>query len=168
MTAHEALLPSAMVPGLVTVEDKKGNRQNLYPVDAKEAIATGEYTLVENGSIEAARMAATPLRSGMANNIPKDNVIVEVAGVAGSVVASSDEDAVAEAIEAGEGADAKPNDGAIETASAQDARKAAESAAQPKTAAEKAQARSNAQAKSGGGADAEAARAAAAKADDTK
>ncbi len=94
MTVRETLLPAAMVPGLVTVEDSKGKRQNLYPIDAKELLAGGEYKLVENGAVEAARMAATPLRSGMAAGIPDDQLVVEISGVEGRVVTAEDGEAV--------------------------------------------------------------------------
>ncbi len=89
-TIQETLLPAAMVPGLVTIKDKKGQMQNVYPIDAKELLASGDFELVENGAIEAARMAATPLRSGMASGIPSENIIAEVAGIEGRIVASSD------------------------------------------------------------------------------
>jgi hypothetical protein len=95
MTVRENLLPSAMVPGLVTIEDKDGNRQNVHPIDAKELIRSGDYTLVENGAVEAARIAATPLRSGMAAGIPDDMVVTEVSGIAGAVVTASPDEAQA-------------------------------------------------------------------------
>jgi hypothetical protein len=91
-TVQENLLPSAMVPGLVTVKDKKGRKQNVYPVDAKELIASGDFELVENGAIEASRLAATPLRSGSPVSAADDQIIAEVSGVAGSVVGHSDPD----------------------------------------------------------------------------
>ena len=105
-TVQETLLPAAMVPGLVTVEDKKGNRKNVFPIDAKELIASGEVTLVENGAIEAARMAATPLRSGYASGIPSDQIIAEVAGVEGRIVAASTPEEAEEIKDAGDSPDA--------------------------------------------------------------
>lgn len=105
-TVQENLLPSAMVPGLITIEDSKGRRQNVYPIDAVELIRGGDYKLVENGAIEAARMAATPLRSGMASGIPSDQIVAEVSGVEGRVVAAATPEAAAEIIEAGNSADA--------------------------------------------------------------
>ena len=105
-TVQETLLPAAMVPGLVTVEDKDGNRKNVYPIDAKDLIYSGEYTLVENGAIEAARMAATPLRSGYASGIPSDQIIAEVAGVEGRIIAASTPEEAEEIKEAGDSPDA--------------------------------------------------------------
>lgn len=105
MTVRENLLPSAMVPGLVTVEDKDGNKQNVYPIDAKEMIRSGDYTLVENGAVEAARMAATPLRSGMAAGIPSDQIVAEVSGIAGMVVTGVDAKTTEAIIDSAAGAD---------------------------------------------------------------
>jgi hypothetical protein len=105
-TVQETLLPAAMVPGLVTIEDSKGNRKNVFPIDAKEIIANGDATLVENGAIEAARMAATPLRSGYASGIPSDQIIAEVAGVEGRIVAASDAETAEEVKDAGDSPDA--------------------------------------------------------------
>lgn len=100
----EQLLPSAMVPGLVTIKDKKGKTQNVWPIDAKELIAGGEYTLVDNGSAEAARMNVNPLRSGRAVADP-DLIIAEVAGIAGSVVVAATPEEAEKVIEAGDNAD---------------------------------------------------------------
>jgi hypothetical protein len=121
-----------MVPGLVTVEDKKGRRQNLYPVDAKELLnAQGdEYKLVENGAIEAARLAATPLRSGMAANIPDDHIVAEVSGIAGRVVVGENAKDAEKIRQSGEN-DGEPVKAKGPTsASEQDAEKAKQSAAQ--------------------------------------
>lgn len=101
----EQMLPSAMVPGLVTVKDSKGKTQNLFPIDAKELIASGEYELVDNGSAEAARLNVNPLRSGR-SAAAEDLVIAEVTGIAGSVVVGADEAATKAAIKAGDNADA--------------------------------------------------------------
>jgi hypothetical protein len=139
MTVREGMLPSAMVPGLVTIEDKKGKRQNVYPVDAKELINSGDFKLVENGAIEAARLAATPLRSGMAAGIPDEHIVAEVSGIEGRVVIAEDEKARDKIVEAG------ANDGDVPPAkgtaslSAEEAAQAKEkeSAAQPKSDAEK-------------------------------
>lgn len=144
-TIQENLLPSAMVPGLVTIEDKDGKRQNVYPVDAKELIQSGEYTLVENGAVEAARMAATPLRSGMASGIPDDQIIAEISGIEGRIVAASTPEAAKEAIEAGNSPDAKPSGNAPKSAPEQAREQEAASAAVPKTDVEKEQARKNAE-----------------------
>lgn len=140
MTVRENLIPSAMVPGLVTIKDKKGNMQNVYPVDAKELINSGEYELVENGAIEAARMAATPLRSGQAAGIPSDLIVAEVAGIAGGVVTANTPEEAEKIIADGDNADAVPaDDKAPKQGAAARQAKEAESAAQPKTDVEKAQ-----------------------------
>ncbi len=147
MTVRETLIPTAMVPGLVTVEDKEGNRQNLHPIDAKELIAAGEHKLVENGAVEAARIAATPLRSGMATNIPSDQIVAEIAGIAGMVVMGNDA-AEAEKIKSGAaGEDGTKDDKskAPKSAREQDGANAQKSAAQPKSDAEKAAERAKAE-----------------------
>jgi hypothetical protein len=122
MTVRESLLPSAMVPGLVTVEctkgPDKGKRENVYPVDAKERIVQGDWTLVENGSVEAARLAATPLRSGMAAGIPDDHVAAEVAGIAGSVIVADSAKAAEKITAAGDDAEANPKPAATTGSSA--------------------------------------------------
>lgn len=89
----ENILPE-VIPGMVAVEytgadnkdtgETKGFVKNVFPIDAKELIATGNYKLVDNGAVEAARLAATPLRR--AAPARPDTVITEVAGVAGEVV----------------------------------------------------------------------------------
>lgn len=89
----ENLIPE-VIPGMVAVEyvgsdnkesgEMKGMTKNVFPIDAKELIATGKYKLVDNGAVEAARLSATPLRSAQAAN--PDVVVAEVAGVAGEVV----------------------------------------------------------------------------------
>lgn len=138
MTVRETLVPSAMVPGLVTVKGKDGKQQNVYPIDAKELINSGEFELVENGAIEAARMAATPLRSGMAAGIPGDNVVVEVSGIEGRVVATSDA-GEAEKLRnaAADGEGTGPDENAPKMGAAADREKAKQSAEQSKTEAEK-------------------------------
>lgn len=104
-TIQETLLPAAMVPGMITLEDKKGKRQNFFPIDAKDLIRQG-WKLVENGAIEAARMAATPLRSGMASGIPSDQIVAEVSGHEGRVIAASTPEAAEEIISNSDNADA--------------------------------------------------------------
>jgi hypothetical protein len=89
----ENILPE-VIPGMVAVEyvgadnkesnEHKGMTKNVFPIDAKELIATGKYKLVDNGAVEAARLAATPLRSAQAAN--PDVVVTEVAGIGGQVV----------------------------------------------------------------------------------
>lgn len=100
----EQMLPSAMVPGLVTIKDKKGKTQNVWPIDAKELIASGEYELVENGSAEAARLNVNPLRSGRAVADP-DLVVAEIAGIAGGVVVAATPEDAEKLIDAGDNAD---------------------------------------------------------------
>lgn len=96
----ESLLPE-VIPGLVQVKrtaadnkdtgEKKGAVKNVYPIDAKELIGTGEYELVENGAVEAARMNANPIRSMGLN--PKV-MVAEVTGIEGQAhVASSEGEA---------------------------------------------------------------------------
>ncbi len=105
-TVQETLIPASMVPGLITIEDVvTGAKKNVYPIDAKDLIVSGEFTLVENGAVEAARMAATPLRSGYASGIPSDQIIAEIAGVEGRVVAAATPEAAAKAIEDGNSPD---------------------------------------------------------------
>jgi hypothetical protein len=138
MTVREGMLPSAMVPGLVTIEDKKGRRQNLYPIDAKELLNQqgDEYSLVENGAIEVARLAATPLRSGMAAGLPKDQIIAEVSGIEGKVLVADSAEEAEKVRKSSDNADAVPAKGPT-SASEQDSKKAAQSASQPKSEAEK-------------------------------
>lgn len=99
----ENLLPE-VIPGMVAVEyvgsdnkesgETKGMTKNVFPIDAKELIATGKYKLVDNGAVEAARLAATPLRNAQAAN--PDIVVTEVAGIGGQVhVADSPKEAEA-------------------------------------------------------------------------
>jgi hypothetical protein len=119
MTVREGILPSAMVPGLVTVRNKKDkSTQNLYPVDAKELLAAqpDEYELVDNGAIEAARLAATPLRSGMAAGIPDERIVAEVAGLEGRVVIADSEEDRDAIVAKGDNADAVPASSAPKSA----------------------------------------------------
>lgn len=124
-TIQETLLPAAMVPGLITIEDSKGRRQNVFPIDAVDLLRGGDYKLVENGAIEAARMAATPLRSGMASGIPSENIVAEVSGIEGRIVATATGEAAAKIIEESNAqADALPNDGSIPPVGASEMREA--------------------------------------------
>jgi hypothetical protein len=96
----ESLLPE-VIPGLVQVErtggddkntgEKKGARKNVFPIDAKELLMTGDYKLVENGAVEAARMNANPLRAlGLNPNV----TVAEVTGIAGQAhMAQTEEEA---------------------------------------------------------------------------
>src|ERR1043166_3537236 len=95
----ENILPE-VIPGMVAVEytgadnkdtgETKGFVKNVFPIDAKELIATGNYKLVDNGAVEAARLSATPLRSAQAAN--PNVVVTEVAGVGGQVVVAPSEE----------------------------------------------------------------------------
>lgn len=135
----ETLLPPAMVPGLVTIKNKKGEMRNVYPIDAKELVYTGDWELVENGAVEAARLNANPIRSGRAAGIPHDNIIVEVAGGTGAVVAHADADEAERIRESSAGAEGTGPDPKAPKANAREADSdaATKSAAQPKTEAEK-------------------------------
>ncbi len=88
----ENLLPE-IIPGMVAVEftgsdnketgERNGAMKNVFPIDAKELVATGKYKLVDNGAVEAARINANPMRSGRA---PQADVVVsEVTGIGGEV-----------------------------------------------------------------------------------
>lgn len=91
----EDLLPT-VIPGMVGLENKKtGKVTNHFPVDAREimAISSGEYKLVDNGAVEAARLNANPLRA-LEND--RSNMVAEVTGIEGQVlVAMSAEEAEA-------------------------------------------------------------------------
>lgn len=131
-TVQETLLPASMVPGMITVEDKDGNRKNVFPIDAKEMILAGSVKLVENGAIEASRMAATPLRSGYASGIPSELIVAEIAGVEGRILAAADEDTAEEIRDAGDSPDANREpapEGSVPGFTAQQDSKAAEFAA---------------------------------------
>lgn len=98
----ENLLPE-VVPGLVqirrkggdlknadgVVTERKGATKNVFPIDAKELLSSGDYELVENGAVEAARINANPLRSlGINPNI----TVAEVTGIAGQAHLAVDEE----------------------------------------------------------------------------
>jgi hypothetical protein len=96
----ESLIPE-VIPGLVQVRrkaaddkntgEKKGSLKTVYPIDAKDLLMTGDYELVENGAVEAARLNANPLRQF---SIPEKTVVAEVTGIAGQAhVAPSEEEA---------------------------------------------------------------------------
>lgn len=101
----EQMMPTGMVPGLVTVKKKDGTLQNLWPIDAKELIAAGDAELVENGSAEAARLNVNPLRSGR-STAKVETVAAEITGISGSVIVSADEKAADKVRDAGNNADA--------------------------------------------------------------
>lgn len=96
----ESLIPE-VIPGLVQVKrlaaddkrtgEKKGAMKTVFPIDAKDLLRSGDYELVENGAVEAARMNANPLRQF---SIPEKTVVAEVTGIAGQAhVANSEEEA---------------------------------------------------------------------------
>ena len=99
--------PVTVVPGLVTVKakGKNGATQNVFAIDALELIRSGEYELVENGSVEAARLNANPLRSAYAGT-NLDVVVAEVTGIAGGVVVATGADSADELRAAADQADA--------------------------------------------------------------
>jgi hypothetical protein len=131
MTVRENMLPSAMVPGLVTVECTKSS---------EGGPKKGDWKLVENGAVEASRLAATPLRSGMASNLAADHIVAEVSGIEGRVVMADSAEEADRIREAGDNADrVQPKAGtASKPANQADEAAAGKSAAQPKTEAEKA------------------------------
>lgn len=102
----ESLIPE-VIPGLVQVKrtgpddkntgEKKGTMKTVYPIDAKDLLSSGEYELVENGAVEAARINANPLRNFALN--PKI-VAVEVTGIAGQVQVGANEEETQELIKA--------------------------------------------------------------------
>lgn len=126
----ETLLPTAMVPGLVTVKDKNGKQRNVYPIDAKELIRSGEYKLVDNGAVQAGRLNANPLSMGTTASLPQEHIAAEITGIAGMVTGSTDEKEtkrmIEEADNGGEGTG--PDEKAPKTAAEQDAANARESA----------------------------------------
>lgn len=91
----EDLLPT-IVPGMVGLRHKKsGKVTNHFPVDAREvlSISPGEYELVDNGAVQAARINANPLKALQAD---RSFVAGEVTGIEGQVlVAMSAEEAEA-------------------------------------------------------------------------
>ena len=115
----ENLLPE-VIPGMVAVQyvgaddkdsgEKKGSVNNVFPIDAKDLVATGSYKLVDNGSVEAARLNANPLRAAQA--AAPEVVVAEVTGVGGQVHVAEDAKAAEAAKKASDSADAKPAAGA--------------------------------------------------------
>ena len=127
----ETLLPTAMVPGLVTIKDKKGKMPNAFPIDAKELISSGDYELVDNGAVEAARMSATPLKLYNPGVNP-DVVVAEVAGPAPMIVAAASPEAAEEQRSSAAGADGTTDQDKAAPADARkaDAKQAEKSASQ--------------------------------------
>lgn len=86
----ESFLAESMVPGMVALRDKKGKVTQHFPVDAREIMTQqpGEFKMVTNGSVEAARMNPLPLQ------LAQDTAAAQVVGLEGQVlVAMSAEDA---------------------------------------------------------------------------
>ncbi len=95
----ENMIPE-VIPGMVAVQyagqdnkdsgEKAGMVKNVFPVDAKEMIASGQYKLVDNGAVEAARINATSLR--LYNPVhPSKLVVADVAGIASQLHLAKDE-----------------------------------------------------------------------------
>lgn len=95
----ENLLPE-IVPGMVAVRyvgkatgdghPNKGETKNVFPIDAKDLVGSGEWQIVDNGSVEMARINANPLRGQ--NQADSGLVVAEVTGIGGQLhVASSEE-----------------------------------------------------------------------------
>lgn len=101
----EQMIPSGMVPGLITVKKKDGTMQNLWPIDAKELLASGDAELVENGAVEASRINANPLRSGRIST-QAEQTVAEITGIGGKVIVAEDAKAAEKAIKAGDSAEA--------------------------------------------------------------
>lgn len=91
----EDLLPT-IVPGMVGLRNKKTKKvTNHFPVDAREilTVSPGEYELVDNGAVQAARINANPLKALEAD---RNLLAAEVTGIEGQVlVAMSPEEAEA-------------------------------------------------------------------------
>jgi len=89
----EDLFPT-IAPGMVGLRNKETKVVSAhFPVDAREilTISNGEYEMVDNGAVEAARMNANPLKA-----LETDRRLIhsEVTGIEGQVlVAMSEEDA---------------------------------------------------------------------------
>lgn len=99
----EQMIPSGMIPGLVTIKGKDGKLQNVWPIDAKELITSGEYELVENGSVEAARLNANPFRGQPIAN--PEVVVAEIAGIGGGIITAANEAETKKIIASGDNAD---------------------------------------------------------------
>jgi hypothetical protein len=89
----EDLYPT-IAPGMVGLRNKETKVVSAhFPVDAREilTISQGEYEMVDNGAVEAARMNANPLK---ALETSRALIHSEVVGIEGQVlVAMSEEDA---------------------------------------------------------------------------
>lgn len=119
----ENLIPE-VIPGMVAVKyvgatnkdtgEKNGSVKNVFPVDAKEMLATGEYKLVDNGAVEAARINAGPLR--MAAAAAPQNVVSEVTGIEGQVHVAADEASAEKARKASADAGAKAAEAPLKAA----------------------------------------------------
>lgn len=87
----EDLIPT-IIPGMVSVsyvgkdDDQKKNPANqnkvVFPIDAKELVATGDWKVNNDGAVQAARLNVNPL-SGQPIDLA--TVKTEVTGIAGQV-----------------------------------------------------------------------------------
>ena len=81
----EDLLPT-VVPGMVGLRNKKTKKvTNHFPVDVREIMTTapGQYEIVDNGAVEAARLNANPLKALEAD---RSLMHAEVTGIEGQVL----------------------------------------------------------------------------------
>jgi hypothetical protein len=105
----ENLIPE-VIPGMVAVQytgadnkdtgERAGMAKNVFPIDAKDLIATGNYKLVDNGAVEAARLNANPMRT-VAAATPQ-TVVSEVTGIGGELHVATDAKAADAAKAAGD------------------------------------------------------------------
>lgn len=71
-------MSSVPKPGMITLRNKKTNEISYhFPVDVREIAAAnkGVYEIVEDGSMEAARVVSAPLRQALITAIADDNVV---------------------------------------------------------------------------------------------
>lgn len=74
-------MSSVPKPGMITLRDKKTNELSYhFPIDVKEIAVTskGKYEIVEDGSIESARVVSAPLRQALIQAAADDNVVAVV------------------------------------------------------------------------------------------
>ena len=74
-------MSSVPKPGMITLRNKKTNELSYhFPVDVKEIAVTskGKYEIVEDGSIESARVVSAPLRQALIQAAADDNVVAVV------------------------------------------------------------------------------------------
>ena len=95
-------------PGMVGLRNKKTKEVTYhFPVDVAEInkFNPGVFELASDGSVEAARLAMTPLRQAIASN--PETTAMEVAGVEGTAAAFVGQSAIATASVVNDG---KPKD----------------------------------------------------------